>query len=196
MVAVASLAVVMAVSVASAALPLPLLEPTLSRTFLVPQAGASEKPSSPKTQMPGNVARALLIPPTPSLAVMAAVGITTTVPVTIALLLHHGRMAPLLDSHGPRKRVQTNPSPRRKMTVAGEECLRLLRTRMRMMEDGVARLFLCLPAVKGMMADGEATRVTSMVNGPVGRRRLPKPSLHDSNLSPLLILSLKLVDGM
>lgn len=196
MVAVVALAAVKAVSVASAALRLPLLGPTLSRKFQVPQAGASEKPSSPKIQMPGNVVRALLIPPTPTLAVMAVVGITTTVPVTIALLQHHGRMTPVLDNHGPRKRVQINPSPRRKMTVDGEECLRLLRTRMKMMEDGAARLFLGLPAVKKMMADGETTRVTSMVNGPVGRRRLPKPSLHDSNPSPLLTLSLKLVDGM
>lgn len=78
----------------------------------------------------------------------------------------------------------------------GEERLCLPRTKMKMMEDGAARLFLCLPAVKKMMADGEAMRAAMMVNGVVGRRQLPKLSLRDSNPSPLPSLSLKLADGM
>lgn len=91
---VAALAAVMVVSVA--ALPLPLLVPTLSRTLLVPLAGASEKLTSPKTLMPGNVVRALGIPPTSTLAVVTVGGTTATVPVPIALLVHRGRMTPAL----------------------------------------------------------------------------------------------------
>lgn len=91
---VAVLAAVMVVSVP--ALPLPFLVPTLSRTLLVPLAGASAKPSFPKTLMPGNVVRTLGIPPTPTLAMVAVAvgGTTATVPVTTALRAHHGRMTP------------------------------------------------------------------------------------------------------
>lgn len=89
---VAVLAAVMVVSVP--ALLLLLLVPTLSRTLLVPPAGASAKPSFPKTLMPGNVVRTLGIPPTPTLAMVAVGGTTATVPVTIALRAHHGRMTP------------------------------------------------------------------------------------------------------
>lgn len=89
---VAVLAAVMVVSVP--ALLLLLLVPTLSRTLLVPLAGASAKPSFPKTLMPGNVVRTLGIPPTPTLAMVAVGGTTATVPVTIALRAHHGRMTP------------------------------------------------------------------------------------------------------
>lgn len=89
---VAVLAAVMVVSVP--ALLLPFLVPTLSRTLLMPLAGASAKPSFPKTLMPGNVVRTLGIPPTPTLAMVAVGGTTATVPVTIALRAHHGRMTP------------------------------------------------------------------------------------------------------
>lgn len=133
---VAVLAAVMVVSVP--ALLLPFLVPTLSRMLLVPLAGASAKPSFPKTLMPGNVIRTLGIPPTPTLAMVAVGGTTATVPVTIALRAHHGRMTPGLGT--ARSRVT-------EISLAGP-----------LMNNGKVRKSLCPSTSKRFSLDSHGLR--------------------------------------
>lgn len=133
---VAVLAAVMVVSVP--ALLLPFLVPTLSRTLLVPLAGASAKPSFPKILMPGNVIRTLGIPPTPTLAMVAVGGTTATVPVTIALRAHHGRMTPGLGT--ARSRVT-------EISLAGP-----------LMNNGKVRKSLCPSTSKRFSLDSHGLR--------------------------------------
>lgn len=133
---VAVLAAVMVVSVP--ALLLPFLVPTLSRTLLVPLAGAFAKPSFPKTLMPGNVIRTLGIPPTPTLAMVAVGGTTATVPVTIALRAHHGRMTPGLGT--ARSRVT-------EISLAGP-----------LMNNGKVRKSLCPSTSKRFSLDSHGLR--------------------------------------